>query len=215
MARGYDHASRREHPGHRETRVALGRKRDDARESAAASSSRAIASRSAGRIASRGCAPRYPSVCVDERTFDVKSGDQARGERIALAQARPALASRRHIASRSSVMIVARNPPTPSASSRSHARCRSSACEVVLVEVNAGVAVDLQVEECCLSRHCRPACPPRPPASASSSSLVHGRVRPVVAARVSFTSVRIDRRGLVAPLAAHEGERAGDLLIAQ
>src|SRR5262245_64573687 len=59
--------------------------------------------------------------------------------------------------------------------------------EFVLVEIDAGVAVHLQIEKRRGGGHLAP-CPPRPAARAVSSSLVHGRVRPAVAVRTSLTA---------------------------
>ena len=104
---------------------------------------------------------------VQKRTFDVDAGDEPSGERIGARGATRAIDSRRHIASRSSVMIVARKPATPSASSRSHARCSDSAVEAVLVEIDAGVAVDLKIEERASGSH-RGALPTAPAAHSES-----------------------------------------------
>ena len=124
--------------------VALGRKRHDSGQNRARRQAVAPSNRHRrGRIASRGCAPRYPS-----RSF--RNGPSMWMPAIRRAASGSALAQRcqrrqptAHRA-RSSVMIVARKPRHAVRLEPFARAVQLVGVQVVLVEVHAGIAVDLQ-----------------------------------------------------------------------
>ena len=164
---------------------------------AAASSSRAIDPHRP-RMASRGCAPRYPSASFRNGPSMWTPAIRRRASGSAREGAR---ASRQPAAHRLEIVGDDRREERRNAVGFEPfaGAVQVDGGQVVLVEIDAGIAVDLQIEIAA-----QPAvaagCPPRPaPPRVESSSFVHGRVRLAVAARTSFDRVRIDRRGARCP----------------
>ena len=92
-----------------------------------------------------GCAPRNPSASLMNGP-SMWMPAISRPASGSSSRSRARRASRRHIAGRSSVITVASTAATPSAASRSQAVCSAAAVSVVAVEVDAGVAVHLEVD---------------------------------------------------------------------